>query len=124
MDRNKFERKIKTAPRTVNCQTMNNILHKNYNNYIQKSDVLSAKTRFSIISIEELSELQKELTKELRNKGDGVGILEEMADVYICLQYLKHIYNYDDELFAQAVNVKLNRIYNISRGEDGGQQKD
>lgn len=38
----------------------------------------------AIITIEELSELQKELTKSIRGEPDEVGILEEMADVYIC----------------------------------------
>lgn len=42
-----------------------------------------------IVAIEELSELQKELTKFLRGQADEKHINEEMADVEIMLEQLK-----------------------------------
>lgn len=51
-----------------------------------------------IVAIEELSELQKELTKELRNKGDKNHIAEEMADVSIMLSQLSMIFNNTDKV--------------------------
>ena len=42
-----------------------------------------------IVAIEELSELQKELTKYLRGQADERHINEEMADVEIMLEQLK-----------------------------------
>jgi hypothetical protein len=45
-----------------------------------------------IVAIEELSELQKELTKDLRGKVKRVTIIEELADVEIMLAQLKIIY--------------------------------
>ena len=42
-----------------------------------------------IVAIEELSELQKELTKFLRGQADERHINEEMADVEIMLEQLK-----------------------------------
>lgn len=56
-----------------------------------------------IVAIEELSELQKELCKHLRDKTNIENITEELADVYIMLyqmQYLFKISNYD-------LNVKI-----------------
>ena len=45
-----------------------------------------------IVAIEELSELQKELTKWLRGKCNPAGLLEEMADVSIMLNQLELIF--------------------------------
>lgn len=45
-----------------------------------------------IVAIEELSELQKELTKWLRSKGTTDGLMEEMADVSIMLNQLQLIF--------------------------------
>lgn len=44
------------------------------------------------VAIEELAELQKEITKYLRSKGDDVHIAEEMADVEIMLEQLNIIF--------------------------------
>lgn len=46
-----------------------------------------------IVAIEELSELQKELTKFLRGQADERHINEEMADVEIMLEQLKIIFD-------------------------------
>lgn len=40
-------------------------------------------------------------------------IKEEMADVYICLQLLKEIYNFDDEELEEEYKRKMDR--NIKR---------
>ena len=44
-----------------------------------------------VIAIEELSELQKELCKILREEADGVALMEEIADVEIVLEQVKLI---------------------------------
>lgn len=46
-----------------------------------------------IVAIEELSELQKELTKFLRGQPNERSINEEMADVEIMLEQLKLMFN-------------------------------
>ena len=61
------------------------------------------------IQAEECNELAKELIKVLRNKTNTVGILEEMADVYIGLKYLEFIFAISDEELAKAIQVKLRR---------------
>ena len=66
-----------------------------------------------IISIEELSELQKEICKDLRGYERRNEIKEEMCDVYICLQMLKNIYKFNDEELEEEYNKKMKR--NIDR---------
>lgn len=57
-----------------------------------------------IVAIEELSELQKEITKLLRDRAIPTGIgnishlSEEMADVYIMLEQLELIFHNTDEI--------------------------
>ena len=65
------------------------------------------------IVIEELSELQKEVCKYLRGDERREEIKEEMADVYICLQMLKEIYNFSDEDLEKMYERKMRR--NIER---------
>ena len=45
-----------------------------------------------VVAIEELTELAKELCKDMRDQGDEDAIAEEMADVEIVLAHLKMIY--------------------------------
>ena len=62
-----------------------------------------------VIAIEELSELQKELTKEYRGKGNRDNILEEMADVIIILKEIIYIEEFThDEIFIE-IQKKLRR---------------
>lgn len=67
------------------------------------------------IAVEELSELQKEICKDLRGFDRREEIKEEMADVYICLQLLKEIYNFSDEELEKMYKRKMKR--NIERME-------
>ena len=64
-----------------------------------------------IMVIEEMSELTKELCKELRHRGEVEHIADELADVEITLAQIKKIYH-----IAQTVeehkNYKLNRLKN------------
>lgn len=65
-----------------------------------------------IMAIEEMSELIKELTKELRQRGDVEHIAEEIADVEIMLSQLKIIYDVHERV-ASMREYKLNRISKI-----------
>lgn len=46
-----------------------------------------------IVAIEELSELQKEICKILRGKGDRNHLLEEVADVTVMLEQIEMIFD-------------------------------
>ena len=53
-----------------------------------------------VVAMEELSELSKELAKQLRGCGDWDRITEEMADVYITLRQMEIV-------FGNAADVEL-----------------
>ena len=63
-----------------------------------------------VIFMEEMSELQKEMSKVIRNKGDRFNILEELADVSICIERIKLLLNISDEELYKAMQVKMNRF--------------
>lgn len=64
----------------------------------------------SVIAIEEMAELQKELTKMIRNKGDHEHLVEEVADVMICIRQIREMYNIKDEELQNMINCKLKRL--------------
>ena len=66
-------------------------------------------TSQKIMVIEEMSELTKELCKELRNRGNVENIADELADVEITLAQIKMIYNIHD-LVEQHRDFKLHRF--------------
>lgn len=66
--------------------------------------------RSLIVMIEEFSEAQKELSKFLRGKGDEEGLLEEMADVQICLFKYQRLFGISDELLNKAMCIKLDEF--------------
>lgn len=63
-----------------------------------------------VIIMEELAELSQQVSKLFRDQCDHMHLLEEMADVYICLEELAMIAGIDDVALRAAVSVKLNRI--------------
>ena len=62
-------------------------------------------TTQSVVCIEEMAELQKEISKFIRGKGNKDNLIEEMADVYICLNMLAKMYGVTD----QQLNVEILR---------------
>lgn len=70
-------------------------------------------TENKAIIIEELSELQKEVTKDIRKKFNKEHLLEEMADVVIVLHMAKEIYNISESELDKVINKKMER--NLSR---------
>ena len=75
-----------------------------------------------VMVIEEMSELTKELCKELRNRGNVDHIAEELADVEITLAQIKLIYGID-ELVQHHKEFKLNRFANIMKDLKEKQQE-
>lgn len=61
------------------------------------------------VAMEEFAELQQQISKQIRGYGDRIGLLEEMADAYICLRYLESIFDVKDEDLQKAIDVKLQR---------------
>lgn len=59
------------------------------------------KTMQTVVAIEEMSELIKELTKALRGADNHDAIVEEVADVYIVLHEIQIMYD-----------INLNEVFN------------
>ena len=62
-----------------------------------------------IIAIEELSELQKELCKSLRNNYNYGNIVEEIADVEIMLEQMKIYFEISEEEIEEMKEIKTKR---------------
>lgn len=101
MDREEFKRKMLSNGTAASKLGAKMAIGDILKNETQKTDC--------IICMEELAELQQEISKQLRNKGDRYGLLEELADVYICLEMLKKMFNYSSDEIIRAVEIKLDR---------------
>lgn len=66
-----------------------------------------------VIAIEELSELQKEISKNLRKKGNREHIIEEMADVQLILEELKVFFGISQNELDYVISQKKARTENI-----------
>lgn len=63
-----------------------------------------------IVAIEELAELQKEITKRLRPTRMTVfGLVEEIADVEVMINQLKLIFGISEAEIARERDYKINR---------------
>lgn len=63
-----------------------------------------------VVASEEMSELQKELSKFIRGKGNRQNIIEEIADVEIMLEQLRIIFRLNEDEIQLAKNGKLHRL--------------
>ena len=72
------------------------------------------------VAIEELSELTTELARRQRGRESPVAIVEEIADVQVCLDQLKLMYG--REQVAEAEREKLDRLRRRAEAcRDGGE---
>lgn len=94
-----------------------NILCQSIANLDSKQRTFFSGYHNTVIIIEELSELTKELTKALRNKGDMVGILEELADVSVAVDYVKEIFDITDKELEYARSIKMSELQKKFNGD-------
>lgn len=62
------------------------------------------------VAVEELAELQKEVTKAIRGKANDMRIAEEIADVVVCLEQLLMYYDVDGVKTMVFKRFKLERL--------------
>ena len=67
------------------------------------------KEKQTIIAMEEMAELTKELSKSLRGADNRQQILEEVADVEICLSEIRLMHNIQLNELAAMMDKKLKR---------------
>lgn len=63
----------------------------------------------SVVCMEECCELAQAISKELRGKSDKTHLAEEMADVLICIEMLKQMYNIKDKTIDNWIKAKQQR---------------
>ena len=76
-----------------------------------------------VVCIEEMAELQKELSKAIRGKGNVLALAEEIADVKIMLEQLPYILvgGPDMESFEDTVmNYRNQKIRRLEERLDDG----
>ena len=75
----------------------------------------------SVVAIEELSECQKEICKQLRGTGNMENMAEEIADSIIMLEQLQMIFSISN-LVAQYMDAKIERL-DSRIGEDSNDER-
>lgn len=69
------------------------------------------KTHQTVVAMEELSELIKELSKQIRNEGKKENLIEEVADVYIMLTQIKEMYGLELDEIDRVIQEKIYRLF-------------
>lgn len=70
------------------------------------------------IAMEECAELIQAISKAKRGKLDRDNLIEEIADVRICISWIMNIFNIDFEEVNKWVNLKENRVVErLNKGE-------
>lgn len=78
---------------------------------VRKSIAIYGLSTQMYVTIEELSELQKEVCKALREAKDNrASIVEELADVQIMLANLREIFKIEDEELESVIRYKQSRL--------------
>ena len=115
MNREEFKEKMQIPPR-MDKDTIENIQRL----YVACTD----ESEIYIVAMEEMAELQKEISKELRGQGERNGILEELADVMIVCGNIGRLQGFTENELARAVEIKAERILkNIVEKENGNEGK-
>ena len=64
----------------------------------------------STVCMEECAELIQAISKAKRGKFDENNMTEEIADVLICVETLKQLYNISDEYISKSISYKQKRV--------------
>ena len=107
MDKQLFEKKLSEMSSTIDKEYCKDVIRKSLRDIPENQNQKG--TMNVIIIMEELSELRKELSKIIRGKGERMALIEELADVALCINYIQEIFDVSDEILARAINVKLYR---------------
>ena len=107
MDKQLFEKKLSEMSSTIDKEYCKDVIRKSLRDIPENQNQKG--TMNVIIIMEELSELIKELSKIIRGKGERMALIEELADVALCINYIQEIFDVSDEILARAINVKLYR---------------
>lgn len=111
MNRENFIEGLGVESSNINKNWITNVLIESIDSNL--SDGNPRGHRNLIIVMEELAELSQAIAKELRDKGDNINLLEELADVQLGVYYVQEIFNITDENLHKAMNIKMKRLENV-----------
>ena len=111
LNREVFIEQLDTTESTVDMRWIFNVLKKSVESNFYDGNPRGH--RNLIIVMEELAELSKEISKELRGKGDNINILEELADVQLGIYYVQEICGITNEELNKAMNIKMRRLEDV-----------
>lgn len=75
------------------------------------------------IAMEEMSELIKELSKNIRGENNRNEIAEEAADVFMCLKEIFCFFDIDELEIQQILHKKIEKYYKVDpEGAKGGRR--
>lgn len=77
--------------------------------FIDKIIFSFGKKNQDVVLIEELSELQKEITKSMRGKEDKNHIVEEMAHCIISIQMCMKTHEITNEMIQNEIDKKIRK---------------
>lgn len=80
-----------------------------HNEDLERSIEINGEQIKKIITMEECGELIQEISKDLRGKFNHCHMVEEIADVLICIEMLKMIYHVDEKELQDFINYKVDR---------------
>ena len=89
-----------------------------YTHYLQATDV--DKDLCLTIAMEECAELIQAISKAKRGKLDRENLIEEIADVRLCITWIEKIFNikFDDREVLNQLDYKRNRVVErLNKGE-------
>lgn len=79
-------------------------------NVIAKSIEVYGVENQSTVCMEECAELIQAVSKAKRGKLDENNMTEEIADILICVEMLKQLYNISDEYISKWISYKQKRV--------------
>lgn len=86
----------------------------------KKAIALHGKQFQTVVAMEELSELIKELSKDIRGQSKRNAIIEEIADVLIMIDQIKLIKDITDDDIENEILFKVTRLnYRLNEEENG-----
>ena len=106
MNKDEFKEKLFNAVTIVDINDMSMI--------VDQSLVLYGEN-LMIVCMEELAKLQQQISKNLRDKGDYISLVEALSDVLLNIEIIKRHYNVSSDDLNKAINVKLNELNNINK---------
>lgn len=71
-----------------------------------------------VIAMEECAECIQQSSKFVRGQMDRDHLLEEVADVFIAMEYVKKAANFTEDEIKKAMRIKLNEINKKMKGMD------